>query len=124
MAELGSHFRPELLNRIDDVVLFKPLQMSEIRAIVDLLLNSLRTRLADRRITLSVTDAAKTWLGKKGYDPVYGARPLKRVIQRELETKLGRRLIAGEIADGSFVSIDIENEVLQIEAKEQEPAER
>ena len=124
MAELESHFRPELLNRIDDVVLFKPLQMSEIRAIVDLLLNSLRTRLADRRITLSVTDAAKTWLGKKGYDPVYGARPLKRVIQRELETKLGRRLIAGEIADGSFVSIDIENEVLQIEAKDQEPAER
>ena len=124
MAELRRHFRPELLNRIDDVVLFKPLQAGEIRAIVDLLLTGLRARLADRRITIEVTDAAKTWLGNQGYDPVYGARPLKRVLQRELETKLGRRLIAGDVVDGSTVVIDVENGALRIEASAQEPAGR
>ena len=117
MAELRSHFRPELLNRIDDIVLFKPLQADEIRRIVDLLLVGLRQRLADRRISIEVTDAAKTFLGNQGYDPVYGARPLKRYLQRELETKLGRKLIAGEIVDGSAVSIDVTNGELQIEAR-------
>jgi ATP-dependent Clp protease ATP-binding subunit ClpB len=124
MAELRRHFRPELLNRIDDVVLFKPLQAGEIRAIVDLLLTGLRARLADRRIAIEVTDAAKTWLGNQGYDPVYGARPLKRVIQRELETKLGRKLIAGDIADGATVVIDVEAGALRIDARSPEPVER
>lgn len=116
MAELRRHFRPELLNRIDDTVLFKPLQTDEIRKIVDLLLVDLRKRLADRRITLDVTDEAKAFLGYHGYDPVYGARPLKRFLQKELETRLGRRLIAGDIADGSTVQVDITDGELVIDS--------
>ncbi len=124
MAELRRHFRPELLNRIDDIVLFKPLQAAEIRRIVDLLLVSLRARLAERRITIEVTDDAKTFLGNQGYDPVYGARPLKRYLQRELETRIGRKLIAGEIADGSVVHVDVKNGALVIEARAGEAAAR
>ncbi len=124
MAELRRHFRPELLNRIDDIVLFKPLQIGEIRRIVDLLLVGLRARLADRRITVEVSEAAKTFLGNQGYDPVYGARPLKRFLQRELETRIGRKLIAGDIADGSVVRVDVENGALRIEAAAAEPAAR
>ena len=121
MAELRQHFRPELLNRIDDTVLFKPLQVEEIRRIVDLLLVSLRERLADRRIKIDVTDAAKAFLGEQGYDPVYGARPLKRFLQRELETRIGRRLIGGEIVDGSTVIVDMKDGQLDIITKELEP---
>ena len=122
MAELRRHFRPELLNRIDDIVLFKPLQNAEIRRIVDLLLVGLRARLAERRIQLDVSDAAKTFLGNQGYDPVYGARPLKRLLQRELETRLGRKLIAGEIADGSLVAVDVRDGQLVLESRAAEPA--
>jgi ATP-dependent Clp protease ATP-binding subunit ClpB len=122
MAELRRHFRPELLNRIDDIVLFKPLQQAEIRRIVDLLLVGLHKRLADRRITVEVTDAAKTFLGNQGYDPVFGARPLKRLLQRELETRIGRKLIAGEIQDGSVVRVDIEGGALKIDSKAPQPA--
>jgi ATP-dependent Clp protease ATP-binding subunit ClpB len=122
MAELRRHFRPELLNRIDDIVLFKPLQTAEIRRIVDLLLVSLRARLADRRITIDVSDDARTFLADQGYDPVYGARPLKRFLQRELETRIGRKLIAGDIPDGSTVSVDIRGGELVVEARRGEPA--
>ncbi len=120
MAELRRHFRPELLNRIDDIVLFKPLQSADIRRIVDLLLVGLRARLADRHITVDVTDDAKTFLGNQGYDPVYGARPLKRYLQRELETRIGRKLIAGEIPDGSVLHVDVVDGALRIEARPQE----
>ncbi|MFK7739976.1 MAG: ATP-dependent chaperone ClpB [Planctomycetota bacterium] len=118
MAELRRHFRPELLNRIDDTVLFKPLQLGEIRRIVDLLLVSLKERLAERRITIEVSDEAKLYLGEQGYDPVYGARPLKRFLQRELETRLGRKLIAGEIPDGSAVRVDLADGDLVIVARD------
>ncbi len=121
MAELRRHFRPELLNRIDDIVLFKPLQSGEIRRIVDLLLVDLRSRLADRRITIDVTDEAKTFLGNQGYDPVYGARPLKRYLQRALETQVGRKIIAGEIVDGSVVHVDVRAGDLVIESRRPEP---
>ena len=121
MAELRRHFRPELLNRIDDIVLFKPLQTAEIRRIVDLLLVSLRARLADRRITIDVSDEAKTFLADQGYDPVYGARPLKRFLQRELETRIGRKLIAGEIQDGSTVHVELDGGALRIEASAGQP---
>ena len=114
MAELRRHFRPELLNRIDDIVLFKPLQTGEIRRIVDLLLGSLRARLADRRIAVDVSDAAKTFLAERGYDPVYGARPLKRFLQRELETRIGRQLIAGGVPDGSTVRVDLKDGELTV----------
>ncbi|MEQ1632876.1 MAG: ATP-dependent chaperone ClpB [Planctomycetota bacterium] len=121
MAELRRHFRPELLNRIDDVVLFKPLQTGEIRKIVDLLLNGLRRRLADRRITIDVTDDAKTFLGNQGYDPVYGARPLKRYLQKELETRIGRKLIAGQVPDGSAIEVTLKDGAIAIEAHSKAP---
>ncbi|MCK5945154.1 MAG: AAA family ATPase, partial [Planctomycetes bacterium] len=116
MAELRQHFRPELLNRIDDTVLFKPLAIDEIRRIVDLLLESLRERLAKRRITVEVSDDAKTFVAKEGYDPVYGARPLKRFLQRELETRIGRQLIAGDVVDGSTITVDVQDGQLTVGA--------
>ncbi|MCR9247800.1 MAG: ATP-dependent chaperone ClpB [bacterium] len=116
LVELRRHFRPELLNRIDDTVMFKPLQSEEIRKIVDLLLVDLRARLADRRITLDVTAEAKAFFGYHGYDPVYGARPLKRFLQKELETRLGRELIAGSVADGSVVQVDVKDGQIVIDA--------
>jgi ATP-dependent Clp protease ATP-binding subunit ClpB len=122
MAELRRHFRPELLNRIDDIVLFKPLQTGEIRRIVDLLLTGLRARLADRRIAVELTDEAKTFVANQGYDPVYGARPLKRFLQRELETRIGRKLIAGEVKDGSVVQVDVRDGGLVIGVREAEAA--
>ncbi len=109
MAELRAGFRPEFLNRVDDIVLFTPLQLEQIKKIVDLLLEQLRARLADRRIALEMTEGARAWLATQGYDAVYGARPLKRLIQKELETALGRRLIAGEIRDGSKVEVDADS---------------
>ncbi len=117
MAELRRHFRPELLNRIDDTVLFKPLQPDEIRRIVDLLLAGLRSRLAEREISLEVSDEAKDHLGQQGYDPVYGARPLKRYLQRELETRIGRKLIAGEVPDGSLVEVVLRDGALAVEQR-------
>jgi ATP-dependent Clp protease ATP-binding subunit ClpB len=108
MAELRRGFRPEFLNRVDEVVLFKPLQPAEIHKIVDLLTAQLRARLAAQQIALELSDAARQWLGHKGYDPAFGARPLKRLIQRELETRIGRAIIAGEIKDGSHVLIDVD----------------
>ncbi|NBS87656.1 MAG: ATP-dependent chaperone ClpB, partial [Verrucomicrobia bacterium] len=87
MAELRQHFRPEFLNRVDEIVLFKPLTLAEIKKIVDLLLNLLRQRLAERRLTLDLSDAAREHIAREGYDPVYGARPLKRYLQKEVETR-------------------------------------
>jgi ATP-dependent Clp protease ATP-binding subunit ClpB len=106
MAELRNHFRPEFLNRVDDVVLFKPLQLGEIEQIVDLLLVDLKHRLAERRIDVTLTEAARAHIAREGYDPVYGARPLKRYLQRQLETRVGRALIAGEAIPGSTVQVD------------------
>ena len=108
MSELKAHFRPEFLNRLDEVVLFKPLQIDEIKKIVDILLESLRGRLAERRITLELSEGARALLANRGYDPVYGARPLKRLLQRELETALGRKIISGEVSDGAKVEVEAE----------------
>ena len=106
MAEMRGHFRPEFLNRVDEIVLFKPLTMKEIARIVDLQLNLLRSRLAERHIELELTDGARDFLARRGYDPVYGARPLKRLIQRELETRLSRALLKGEVTDNTKVEVD------------------
>jgi ATP-dependent Clp protease ATP-binding subunit ClpB len=106
--ELQTQFRPEFLNRVDDVVLFKPLTLSEIEQIVDLLIRDLVRRLQDRRIHLSLTPAARAFVAREGYDPVYGARPLKRFLQRHLETRVGRALIAGDIRDGASITVDVE----------------
>ena len=114
MAELRRHFRPEFLNRVDEIVLFKPLTLAEIKKIVDLLLDLLRLRLAEKRITLTLTDAAREHIGREGYDPIYGARPLKRYLQREVETRLSRKLLAGEVLDGSALTLDAKNGSLEI----------
>jgi ATP-dependent Clp protease ATP-binding subunit ClpB len=114
MKELRGHFRPEFLNRIDEIVLFKPLTLEEITSIVDLLLADVTKRLREREISLEVTVAAKRHIAESGYDPVYGARPLKRYIQRELETKIGRALIAGQLQPGSAIKVDVDDGCLRV----------
>jgi len=111
---LRSHFRPEFLNRVEETVLFKPLTLNEITQIVDLLLDDLRKRLADRRITLRLTDRARRFIAEQGFDPAYGARPLRRFITREVETRLGRALLRGDVAEGDEVSIDVVDGQLMI----------
>jgi ATP-dependent Clp protease ATP-binding subunit ClpB len=117
MGEMRAHFRPEFLNRVDEIVLFKPLTMKEIERIVDLQLNLLRIRLAERKIELELNETAKELLARRGYDPVYGARPLKRIIQRELETKLSRALLKGEITDNSKVEVVAHKGELEFKSK-------
>ncbi|MFT3869250.1 MAG: ATP-dependent chaperone ClpB [Nibricoccus sp.] len=112
MSELRRAFRPEFLNRIDETILFKPLTLEEITKIVDLLVADLNKRLADRRVTVSLDAKAKEWAAEKGYDPVFGARPLKRFLQRQIETKLARALVAGEIAEGSAVKFNVKEDEL------------
>ncbi|MEK5252114.1 ATP-dependent chaperone ClpB [Paenibacillus sp. FSL F4-0125] len=106
MKELSGHFRPEFLNRVDDIVMFKPLTLGEIEQIVDKLVDGLRLRLAEREIGLELTEPAVRFIAKEGFDPVYGARPLKRFIQRSLETRVARAIIAGEAAEGSVIQVD------------------
>jgi ATP-dependent Clp protease ATP-binding subunit ClpB len=112
MAELRQTFRPEFLNRIDETVLFKPLTLEEIGQIVDLLLADLNRRLADRRVTVTLDAKAKEWAAEKGYDPVFGARPLKRFLQKQIETRLARALISGEIAEGRDVKFTVKDDTL------------
>ncbi|MCU7730801.1 ATP-dependent chaperone ClpB [Actinoplanes sp. KI2] len=107
MGELRRHFRPEFLNRVDDIVLFKPLTQPEIERIVDLMFNELRERLAERRMTLEITDEAQRFIARQGFDPVYGARPLRRFIAREVETRIGRALLAGDAQDGAVIRVDV-----------------
>jgi ATP-dependent Clp protease ATP-binding subunit ClpB len=115
MEELEAHCRPEFLNRVDEIVLFTPLTLAQIERIVDLQVGLLRGRLRERDIELELTEAARAWLATTGYDPVYGARPLKRAIQRALETRIGRMLIGGEIPDGSLMRVDATGENLTIQ---------
>jgi ATP-dependent Clp protease ATP-binding subunit ClpB len=112
MTELRATFRPEFLNRVDETILFKPLTLEEIAKIVDLLLVDLNKRLKDRRVKVELDLTARTWAAEKGYDPIYGARPLKRFLQRQLETRLARSLIAGEIAEGDTVQFTVRDGVL------------
>jgi ATP-dependent Clp protease ATP-binding subunit ClpB len=112
LAALRQEFRPEFLNRVDEIVVFHALSREQLREIVVIQLARLRARLAERKIELDLTDAALDHLAAAGYDPVYGARPLKRVLQRELETILGRKLLDGSVSDSSIVTIDIEGDGL------------
>ncbi|MFO8027998.1 MAG: AAA family ATPase, partial [Opitutales bacterium] len=118
LAELREGFRPEFLNRIDDVILFKPLTLEEITSIVDLLLNDLNKRLAERRIVIEFDESARDWIAERGYDPVYGARPLKRFLQKQVESRLARAIISGEIAEQSTVLFKREGGELQMETLE------
>ncbi|HEV7807206.1 MAG TPA: ATP-dependent chaperone ClpB [Solirubrobacteraceae bacterium] len=113
-AELRGHFRPEFLNRIDETILFKPLTLSEIERIVELLMADLRARLADRRIALELSEPARVLIARSGYDPVYGARPLRRYIQREVETRIGRALLSGEIVDGATIRLGVDGDQLVV----------
>ncbi|HZZ58934.1 MAG TPA: ATP-dependent chaperone ClpB [Opitutaceae bacterium] len=112
LAELRRTFRPEFLNRIDETVFFKPLTLEEIERIVDLLLADLNRRLSDRRITVTLDAKSKEWVAEKGYDPVFGARPLKRFLQRQVENRLARGLIAGSIAEGAEVKFSVKDDAL------------
>jgi ATP-dependent Clp protease ATP-binding subunit ClpB len=125
MGELRGHFRPEFLNRIDDIVLFKPLTLSQIEFVVDMLFDDLRRRLASRRFTLELTPAARRLIAAAGFDPVYGARPLRRFIAHEVETRIGRSLLGGDVQDGATIRVDVRGEELVISFDEADaPAEQ
>ncbi|MCR9216128.1 MAG: ATP-dependent chaperone ClpB [bacterium] len=121
MRDLRQAFRPEFLNRVDDVLLFKPLQRSELLKIVDLVVDELRDRLAGRRITLKLGTEAAEFIVERAYDPAYGARPLKRFVQHEIETQVGRAIIAGEIGEGDRVEVVVRDGELGLETSEQVP---
>ncbi|MGO3153613.1 MAG: ATP-dependent chaperone ClpB [Galactobacter sp.] len=110
MGVVNASFKPEFLNRLDDVIMFDPLSLEDLGHIVDLQVDSMQSRLADRRLKLTVTDGAREWLALTGYDPAFGARPLRRLVQREIGDKLARKLLAGEIVDGDDVVVDVDAE--------------
>ncbi|RIJ23930.1 ATP-dependent chaperone ClpB [Henriciella barbarensis] len=114
MTAVRAHFRPEFINRIDEIVFFKRLGRAEIDHVVDIQMARLSKLLADRKIKVDLTEAARTWLADRGYDPVFGARPLKRVIQKELQDPLARLILEGKVADNSTVKVDVEGDALSI----------
>jgi ATP-dependent Clp protease ATP-binding subunit ClpB len=113
-----GHFKPEFLNRLDDVVVFRALGSDELAGIVDIQVGVLARRLAGRRLTLEVTDAAREWLAVTGFDPTYGARPLRRLVQSAIGDRLARALLAGAVTDGSTVRVGVDPDAdgLQVEA--------
>ncbi|MEU9831937.1 AAA family ATPase [Streptosporangium sp. NPDC048047] len=114
MAELRTRFRPEFLNRIDDTVLFKPLTEPEIEQIVALMFTEIRVRLAEHRMTLEVAPEALRFIAEQGFDPVYGARPLRRFIAREVETRIARALVAGDVLDGAVIRVGMTGGTLSV----------
>ena len=111
--ELRSHFRPEFLNRVDDIIVFRPLSRQEIGAIVEIQLAKLAKLLADRQIGLDLTPEARAWLADEGYDPVYGARPLKRVIQRSLQNPIALEVLEGNFHDGDTIRVERDGDRLR-----------
>jgi ATP-dependent Clp protease ATP-binding subunit ClpC len=107
---LKETFRPELLNRIDETIIFEPLTEDDLKQVIELLTNDVRQRLAERGVGLELTDAAKEALVKEGFDPVYGARPLRRTLQRRVENPLSKRILAGEFVEGDTVVVDVSPE--------------
>jgi ATP-dependent Clp protease ATP-binding subunit ClpB len=108
LETLKAHFRPEFLNRLDEVIVFNSLGMEDIKQIVDIQIDYLRRRLAERKLDIKLTDRAKEVLASEGFDPNYGARPLKRVIQREIQDKLARELLEGEFSEGDLIEVDVD----------------
>ena len=108
MEVVRKSFKPEFLNRLDETVMFDPLGSEELARIVDINVDRLNARLAERRIRIDVTDAAKEWLALTGFDPVYGARPLRRLVQSTVEDALARRVLAGEVHEGDTVRFDVD----------------
>ena len=117
MSELKKQFRPEFLNRVDEIIVFKQLNKQEIEKIVDLMLNASTGRLAERNIKVDVTENMKKHIAKKGFDPLYGARPLRRAIQSLVEDKLAENLLDGKIKDGDRVVMDYQNDEVKISVK-------
>ncbi len=109
-GEPADHFKPEFINRIDEIVRFKPLSEDDLSVIVGIQLGRLRARLAERRLSLVVTPAAEQWLARAGYDPDYGARPLRRVLQRSIEDPLALALLEGQYLDGATVTVDVDDD--------------
>jgi ATP-dependent Clp protease ATP-binding subunit ClpB len=107
-------FKPEFVNRLDDIVIFSPLTEGDLSQIVELYIERLQKRLGDRRLDLAVTPDARTWLAERGYDPIYGARPLRRLMQHEIDDRLARALLAGEIRDGDTVLVDLAGDELTV----------
>ena len=125
LEEMRHSFRPEFLNRVDEIIVFHALSEEHLKQIVEIQLERLRTRLAERHIGLQVTDDACTYLVRTGYDPVYGARPLKRAIQKQIETPLGRLILKGEVHDGQDLMVDVDhvrNELKFTPAEAHKPA--
>lgn len=110
MASLNTYFRPEFLNRIDEIVLYKPLTREVTRKIIDLMIDEVQKRLEEQQLTLRLTERAKDAIIEKGYDPTYGARPLKRFIQKHIETMLGKEIIAGNVSEGQSITVDFDND--------------
>jgi len=115
LAEMDQHFRPEFLNRIDEIIIFNSLAMEHLVQIVDIQIAHLRKILKERKIGVELTEAAKRYLAEKGFDPVYGARPLKRTIQRELQDPLALRILRGGFREGDTVKVDVQGQQLVLE---------
>ena len=111
-SSLKSTFRPEFINRIDDVVIFDPLTQEQIETIVTILVDEVSERLAERGVTAEMTSAAREWLAREGFDPVFGARPLRRAIQRYVENPLSKSILAGEFFEGSHIIVDVDDQGL------------
>jgi ATP-dependent Clp protease ATP-binding subunit ClpB len=107
-------FKPEFVNRLDDIVIFAPLTQDDLGQIVSLYIDRLEKRLVERRLQLAVTPNARTWLAERGYDPIYGARPLRRLMQREIDDRLARALLGGDIVDGDTVRVDLDGDALTV----------
>jgi ATP-dependent Clp protease ATP-binding subunit ClpB len=122
MSVVRAAFRPEFLNRVDEIILFHRLRRSEMGAIVDIQLGRLGKLLADRKIEVVLDGEARDWLAEKGYDPAYGARPLKRVVQKYVQDPLAEKLLMGEVGDGATVSVSAGSDRLLFSVAEQKPA--
>jgi ATP-dependent Clp protease ATP-binding subunit ClpB len=109
MEAVRAHFKPEFLNRVDELIIFHGLGIEEIKAIVEIQVKKLEQRLLERRIQLKMTEKAKEWLAKEGFDPAYGARPLKRVIQKEIQDKLALKILEGKFKEGDTVAVEVED---------------
>ena len=117
MAEVKKTFRPEFLNRLDDIIVFHELTAEQLRSVVDLMVKDLQERLAERKLGVELTEKAKSWLTNKGYDPIYGARPLRRAIERYVENPLSTKVLRREFKEGDTIKVDLKGDALTFTAK-------
>jgi ATP-dependent Clp protease ATP-binding subunit ClpC len=122
LAEMKKTFRPEFINRIDEIIVFHQLTEEQLRSIVELMAKDLQERLAERKLNLELTEATKSWLVKQGYDPVYGARPLRRAVERYIENPLSAKILQGEFSDGDTVLVDVGEDGLTFTLKKRAKA--